>query len=70
MKARFPPGLLFFVMGMAVAPSIEACGDKLVGLGGGVPFARIHPERYVGQILLFARLDSDGVFTLENPRVK
>ena len=51
--------MLFFAIGMAIAPSIHACGDKLVGLGGGVPFARIHPEHYVGQVVLFARVDSE-----------
>lgn len=59
MKNQFRPGMLFFAMGLALAPSIQACGDKLVGLGGGVPFARIHPEHYVGQIVLFARRDSE-----------
>jgi hypothetical protein len=53
------PAVLCFAMGMAVAPSIQACGDKLTGLGGGVPFARIHPEHYVGQIVVFARPNSD-----------
>jgi hypothetical protein len=45
-------------MTLTAAPRVNACGDKLVGLGGGVPFARIHPEHYVGQIVLFARPDS------------
>ncbi|MEP6885218.1 MAG: hypothetical protein ABJC66_10760 [Gammaproteobacteria bacterium] len=44
---------------MVVAPSILACGEKIVGLGGGVAFARIHPEHYVGQIVVFARRDSE-----------
>jgi hypothetical protein len=43
---------------LTAAPLVNACGDKLVGLGGGVPFARIHPDRYVGRIVLFARPDS------------
>ena len=59
MRARCRPAVWCFVVGMAVAPSIQACGDKLIGLGGGVPFARIHPEHYVGQIVMFARRDSD-----------
>ena len=59
MRNQIRSGILIFAIGMAVAPSIQACGDKLVGLGGGVPFARIHPEHYVGQIVLFARVDSE-----------
>ena len=64
MKTQFRSGMLLLAMGlvalgMAAAPSIQACGDKLVGLGGGVPYARIHPEHYVGQIVLFARLNSE-----------
>lgn len=56
MRAHFLPGV--FCCAMGIAPSIQACGDKLVGLGGGVPFARIHPAHYAGQIVLFARRDS------------
>jgi hypothetical protein len=35
------------------APSIQACGDKLVPLGGGVRFEQIHVSRYPGKIVLF-----------------
>ena len=35
------------------APSIQACGDKLVPLGGGVRFEQIHVSRYPGKIILF-----------------
>lgn len=52
---RFLPGLLAGVM---LAGAAYPCGDKLVGLGGGVPFARIHPQHYVGQIVLYTRPDS------------
>jgi hypothetical protein len=31
-----------------------ACGDKLVTLGGGVPFDRIGKQRYPGSVILFA----------------
>jgi CheY-like chemotaxis protein len=31
-----------------------ACGDKLVALGGGVPFDRIGKQRYPGSVILFA----------------
>jgi len=30
-----------------------ACGDKLVALGGGVPFERIHVARHTGQVILY-----------------
>jgi hypothetical protein len=48
-----------FALGLLSVATAEACGDKLVGLGGGVPFARIHPQHYVGQIVLYARPDSE-----------
>jgi hypothetical protein len=51
--------LLAFSLGLLSAITAEACGEKLVGLGGGVPFARIHPQHYVGQIVLYARPDSE-----------
>jgi hypothetical protein len=51
--------LLAFALGLVSAATAEACGDKLVGLGGGVPFARIHPQHYVGQIVFYARPDSE-----------
>lgn len=35
------------------APSTQACGDKLVPLGGGVRFEQIHVSRYPGKIILF-----------------
>jgi hypothetical protein len=50
---------LAFGLGLVLVPTAEACGDKLVGLGGGVPFARIHPQHYVGRIVLYARPDSE-----------
>lgn len=59
MRVQFRRGMLVCLMGMAFAPTIMACGEKIVGLGGGVAFARIHPEHYVGQIILFARRDSE-----------
>ena len=51
--------LLAFALGLVSAATAEACGDKLVGLGGGVPFARIHPQHYVGRIVVYARPDSE-----------
>jgi hypothetical protein len=50
---------LAFALGLVSAVTAEACGDKLVGLGGGVPCARIHPQHYVGQIVLYASPDSE-----------
>ena len=34
-------------------PVSQACGDKLVPLGGGVRFEQIHLSRHPGKILLF-----------------
>lgn len=35
------------------APAGQACGDKLVPLGGGVRFEQIHLSRHPGKIILF-----------------
>jgi hypothetical protein len=35
------------------APASQACGDKLVPLGGGVRFEQIHVSRHPGKIILF-----------------
>jgi hypothetical protein len=49
----------FAVLAVAAATSIvstpasEACGDKLVPLGGGVRFEQIHASRHPGKIILF-----------------
>jgi hypothetical protein len=51
-------GLPLCALLLAAAPAAYACGDKLVGLGGGAPFARIHPGHYVAQILFFIRPES------------
>ena len=51
-------GLLLGALLLAAVPPAQACGDKLVGLGGGAPFARIHPGHYVAQILFFVRPES------------
>jgi hypothetical protein len=59
MDARVSRALVALALGLVSAATAEACGDKLVGLGGGVPFARIHPQHYVGQIVLYARPDSE-----------
>jgi hypothetical protein len=59
MGGRTSRALLAFALGLLSAATAEACGDKLVGLGGGVPFARIHPQHYVGQIVFYARPDSE-----------
>jgi hypothetical protein len=63
MKRQRRNGLIIAAMAAAIAPAVWACGDKLSGLGGGVPFARIHHEALGGQILLFARPDSElGIY--------
>src|SRR5260221_7541404 len=43
---------------LAVLPAAQGCGDKRIGLGGGAPFARIHPGHYVAQILFYIRPES------------
>lgn len=42
-----------------ISPSVsQACGDKLVVLGGGVPFERIHKSQHPGNVVLFVYPDS------------
>jgi hypothetical protein len=36
----------------------EACGDKLVALGGGVSFERVFSSRHPGKLILFLAPDS------------
>ena len=57
MKAQFLQAGLLCAIGLALAPSVQACqacGNKV-----GVPFERIHPGHSTGQIILFARPGSD-----------
>ena len=57
MKAQFLQAWLLCATGLALAPSVQACqacADK-----SGASFARIHPVHYAGQIILFARPDSE-----------
>jgi len=51
-------GLPLCALLLAAMPAAQACGDKLIGLGGGAPFARIHPGHYVAQILFYIRPES------------
>ena len=45
--------------GALAVPTVIACGDKLVGLGGGVPFARVHAQaKQPGFVVLLAPPDS------------
>jgi hypothetical protein len=38
---------------VVAAPLAQACGDKLVPLGGGIRFEQIHLSRHPGKIILF-----------------
>jgi hypothetical protein len=40
-------------LGLLALSAALACGDKLVALGGGVPFERIHVARHAGQVILY-----------------
>jgi CheY-like chemotaxis protein len=40
-------------LGLVSLSAALACGDKLVALGGGVPFERIHVTRHSGQVILY-----------------
>jgi hypothetical protein len=43
---------------LAPVPSVEACGDKLLVLGGGLPFERVHVSRRQSNVILFLNPDS------------
>jgi len=50
MQATVLPGLL---LGLVLAPAVAcACGDKLVALGGGLPFERVVMSRHPGHVVL------------------
>jgi hypothetical protein len=40
-------------VGLLSLSAALACGDKLVALGGGVPFERIHVARHPGTVILY-----------------
>ena len=48
-------GLALSVCGFSVA---DACGDKLIALGGGVSFERVFQSRHPGTLVLFLAPDS------------
>ena len=54
--------LQLMIIGAASALLLQsaafACGDKLVALGGGVPFERIHVARHPGKVILYLDVDS------------
>ena len=57
---KLPKRISVLLVGLAAValPQAEACGDKLVALGGGVPFQRIHAQRLTGQIVMLIRSES------------
>lgn len=53
MIKRFVIAAFAMATGVMSAPAGQACGDKLVPLGGGVRFEQIHLSRHPGKIILF-----------------
>lgn len=53
MKNAFAVAALAAAASVVSAPASQACGDKLVPLGGGVRFEQIHASRHPGKIILF-----------------
>jgi CheY-like chemotaxis protein len=41
-------------VGLALAPAVLACGDRLAALGGGVRFERVFYSRHPGRVVLYA----------------
>jgi hypothetical protein len=41
--------------GVLATQTVDACGDKLAALGGGVRFERIHSSRYPASIVLYLK---------------
>jgi hypothetical protein len=54
--------LRYALCGLAITlfaiQSAEACGDKLVALGGGMSYQRVFSSRHPGKLILFLRPDS------------
>lgn len=53
MSSRTRSLILGVLAGAVCSSAAIACGDKLVALGGGVPFDRIHAPPRPGNIILF-----------------
>lgn len=53
MKNALAVVALAAAMSVLSSPASQACGDKLVPLGGGVRFEQIHASRHPGKIILF-----------------
>jgi len=49
--------LLGIALGCA-GPTVNACGDKLVALGGGMSFQRVFSSRHPGKLILYMPADS------------
>jgi len=58
MRKRWAVAILAAV-GMCLPAAAEACGDKLVVLGRGVRFERIHRATHPGAIVVFLNPDSN-----------
>jgi hypothetical protein len=57
------------LLGLAAAvPAAHACGDKLVVLGGGLPFERIHVSRHQSNVILF--LNPESRFSATNAELR
>lgn len=53
MRKAFGIAAVVAATSLISVPSSQACGDKLVPLGGGVRFEQIHVSRHPGKIVLF-----------------
>jgi hypothetical protein len=49
------PGLIAWtVLGLSVASTVLACGDKLSAIAGGVRFERVYAARHPGRVAIYA----------------
>ena len=58
MTSALRSALIGLVLSGFSAQATEACGDKLVALGGGMSFERVFSSRHPGKLILFMRPDS------------
>ena len=50
--------LTITALALTSPPAVQACGDKLTVLGGGIPFDRIHTSHRNGSLILYLSPDS------------
>ena len=65
-----PVLILMVAVGVwALAPIVEACGDKFLLVGRGARFQRVYASVYPGKVLIFARPSTDTKVAIRDPQL-